>query len=406
MDLIKNYNEILNSKGYVQILSDELRLSININNKLRKYNGHSSKKNKINLDLKFPEKIKRVEYLLSLEENSELKELIELLELKQKFYNKGIKEQDISKKKSFIKEEIKKANPSIKLNTSDDILYDASRVCIERVNSLRDFSNKIKKYNLIKSGVYFRGQQNLNWLILPSVFRGKWIEHERDFIHELFISNSQDFEGLNTTLEKLTKMQHYNAPTRLLDLTSNPYVSLYFACERNDSSDLPYYSEVVFFKSEEKYFDSDTVSILSNLAMMKSDFKIGDESLSIEKFNKQGDIPYLLHQIKNEKPNFLNIINPEDLHKCFVVHVPYGNKRILNQQGLFLIVGMGNKKTESASIEDSLYKTSDGKKLIFIIPDSKKEKILEELNTMNINKRFVYPEIDDVSDYLKNYKFK
>ena len=123
-------------------------------------------------------------------------------------------------------------------------------------------------------------------------------------------------------------------------------------------------------------------------------------------FDEKKNMPYLLHQIKNERANFLDKIDPDDLHKCFIVHVPMDNKRILNQQGLFLIVGMGKSKIEPASIDDYILKPAENKKLIFLIPDSKKKEILKELDVMNTNKRFVYPEIDDVADYLKNQKYK
>lgn len=194
-------------------------------------------------------------------------------------------------------------------------------------------------------------------------------------------------------------MQHYNAPTRLLDLTKNPYIALYFACEKNDTNN---YGEIVFFTSpdneNEKYFDSDAVSIVSNLAMMPREFDIGDDTLPIDLFNQQNntDIPYLLHQIKYEKPHFLDIIDPKDLHRCFIVHVKLDNKRIINQQGLFLLVGMGSSKSEPAEINKYIYKINS-RKIVFVVPNDKKQEIISTLNTMNINKRTVYPEIDDVA---------
>ncbi len=205
-------------------------------------------------------------------------------------------------------------------------------------------------------------------------------------------------------------MQHYNAPTRLLDLTKNPYIALFFACEKNKNTEKKTYGEIAFFTSQdnqtEKYFDSDTVSIISNLAMMPSSFNVGNESLPIEQFNQQpnADIQYLLHQIKYEKPHFLDIIDPKDLHKCFIVHVKLDNKRIINQQGLFLLVGMGNSKKEPADINTNIYK-KDSKKYILVVPDNNKPDIISQLDTMNINKKFIYPEIDDVADYIKNELF-
>ena len=65
---------------------------------------------------------------------------------------------------------------------------------------------------------------------------------------------------------------------------------------------------------------------------------------------------------------------------------------------------MGKHKNEPANINANFYKT-DSKKLIFVIPNNRKSEILSDLDSMNINKKFIYPEIDDVADYLKNEKF-
>jgi len=261
---------------------------------------------------------------------------------------------------------------------------------------------------LMDENTFFRGQSNINWPIKPSIFRGNWINFEDEIIREMVIRNPSDFTNATSALEKLTKMQHYNAPTRLLDLTRNPFVSLYFACEEIKEKDEPCYGEVVFFESgidRAKYYDSDTVSIISNISMMNSTFSTKGMPTDKKKFNESGDIPYLLHQIQYEKVNFLPVIVPEDLHKCVITYVKLDNKRIINQQGLFLLVGMGETKTIPAEIRKYL-KSNSNKVLVFLIEDKDKRGILAELNKMNINKGFVYPEIDDVADYLKNEVYK
>ena len=409
-EFIKVYNDIFKENGYVHVSADDLRISTRITFSLQKYNETCSKQERITKKLTFHQKYQKLQK--SRKDSQIFKELLSLFSFKIECENlsEKIKENEINKKRDYIRSNIQKENETADVKIIyGDIIYDAKKIIIEKVESVNQFSTKLIKKNLL-SKTYYRGQQNINWPVKPSIFRENWIKYEKDFIEEMLINNPHDFENANTTLEKLTKMQHYNAPTRLLDLTKNPYISLYFACEKIKNSDKKNYGEIVFFTTQdnqvEKYFDSDAVSIVSNLAMMPNDFDIGDDTLPVEDFNNQedADIQYLLHQIKYEKSHFLDIINPEDLHKCFIVHVKLENKRIINQQGLFLLVGMGKQKNEPANIDANIYKI-DSKKLIFVIPDNRKKEILSQLDTMNINKKFIYPEIDDVADYLKNEKF-
>ena len=163
-----------------------------------------------------------------------------------------------------------------------------------------------------------------------------------------------------------------------------------------------------------KHYDSDTVSVLANLA------KCSDREIDIyteqtkgvvkakvlEQFNKRAGIQILLRQIKEEKPYFDPLIRPNDLSSIFLVKAKYGNPRIINQAGAFFIFGLGlipsaegrgGRLTKRVDHEIP----SDWIRYKFIIPKEKKPDILDELARMGITESYLFPEMDKYAKELK-----
>ena len=96
--------------------------------------------------------------------------------------------------------------------------------------------------------VFFRGEaDSINWKQEASLFRGKFetdsyvanvnYSLEKDLIDAAKTYYPQEFENCHNAISRLVKMQHYGLPTRLYDVTANPLVALYFACNSEPEID-------------------------------------------------------------------------------------------------------------------------------------------------------------------------
>ncbi|MDO4441257.1 MAG: FRG domain-containing protein [Moraxella sp.] len=175
-----------------------------------------------------------------------------------------------------------------------------------RIESVSDFVNALSELgecNKDKSR-FFRGHSNCCYQLIPSIYRQKYlIENEHRIIQDAFTYCSNYFSDNETLFEKLVKLQHYDYKTRLLDITSNALVALYFAidnCKTNEVQiDKEVDGEVIIFDiptNEIKYPDSDTVAILSAISLQNSDFDIDSISIISQYFGNREKALYF----KNE----------------------------------------------------------------------------------------------------------
>ncbi|WP_163555038.1 FRG domain-containing protein, partial [Klebsiella pneumoniae] len=71
------------------------------------------------------------------------------------------------------------------------------------------------------------------------------------------------FSSDHSMFDRLVRMQHFGLPTRLMDVSRNPLVALYFATDPGTGAQTD--GMVTAFaipEGREKYFDSDSVSCL------------------------------------------------------------------------------------------------------------------------------------------------
>jgi hypothetical protein len=267
----------------------------------------------------------------------------------------------------------------------------------QTITSLEGFVRKIRNVKPAADEVHlYRGHSNRRlFKLIPSVLREeKFQAAEHTILRELVASHPGEFASDSSTLERLARVQHFSLPTRLLDVTWNPLVALYFAAK--GEADRP--GEVIVFRVKKnlvKFYDSDTASCIANLAHLSTLEKNAiNFALAGAKFNKQPPVDRLLQFIRVEKPHFRAGIVPADLKSVLVVKPKLNNPRILAQSGAFLLFGL------SADLE-----TAPPKGIVIEriqINGKKKTLILAELDRMAVNDSTMFPEIEKAAIYIKN----
>lgn len=330
-------------------------------------------------------------------------------------------------------------------------------------NKLYDFSN-LK--GTVESTLFYRGQSNSNYLTTPSIFRSdELIQNEHILYHEINVKCPTDIQNSSSHLEILATMQHYSLPTRLLDITSSPLTATFFALE--DAQSIEMDCELIVSKvanEDIKYYDSDTVEILSTISTLrykekqellfeafKSIMDLINEAFSVgvkeeligagpfliddkvgnvvNKFNKKAIVKKLNNEIRKEWRTELNDINPIDILRICFVKPKQNNNRIIRQQGAFIVSGLMGKRANieafdnyrlsiksSAKYLKSIYDLLDVEikeeyfdidfehfyvKPRLIIPSSRKKTFKDWLMDLGIDETSIYPEFEKVAGYLK-----
>lgn len=238
---------------------------------------------------------------------------------------------------------------------------------VDEVKSVGELLGHLKVHlDGVKAPVWFRGQADANWRLMPKFLRNTPTQSELYLMSKfkqsatLLLSHppKNDFEWLYL-------MQHYAVPTRLLDWTESPLVALYFTIDQLPSSDGALWV------------------LLPTVLNQKSNYR-PDYQLEIPSFEDE--------HLKNYLPETVSSENRSRLYPMAAL-APRNSARMQSQQGVFTI-----SHREPTPIEDV---GAAGAERDYIwkyrIPFNSKVDIRRELKVLGVSRFQLFPELDSLA---------
>ena len=259
--------------------------------------------------------------------------------------------------------------------------------------------------------LYFRGHALADWQLRPSVTRSPSYDEpdvrgkEGEILTDLMSRRPEEFGGMTSALSQWVLAQHHRLKTRLLDITRNPLVALFFVCVdaevRQKEGALHLF---VVPHDLVKPFNSDSISVVANLAKLpplEQDMLLGKPLNSArpvrDEFSMYSKaLTRLYHHIGSEKPYFKERIDPRDLYRIFVAEPERSVERLRAQSGAFLISAF-HERFEPEEIRSAIPDLPLYEHYKILVPADCKETILRELSLLNVTRETLFPGLDEAT---------
>lgn len=275
------------------------------------------------------------------------------------------------------------------------------------VDIVCQLNNEVQKnFFFAPNELLFRGQADKNYELIPSLGRNRIsacdctiFDEERNLIDLAKFKMPNVFRSDLSPIELLALLQHHGIPTRLLDISENALVALFFACCNNYEED----GEVIVFKNQKHHITNYPVinAIADSYRFTNDTFR----SLSLF----YGDVknqPYFLEQKQS-----LEICHKDDISggkwiadccsKLMYIYAPIQSARQQAQQGRYILFPnhISYDMYDEGCFEwriDSIPKDHQDIVARIIIPKDIKKQMLSDLSILGITEATLFCDNIDI----------
>jgi FRG domain len=256
-----------------------------------------------------------------------------------------------------------------------------SEIHPKKLDNLYDVLNQISG----TQAYVFRGHASVSWKnLVPSLHRilgtsaetadlviteataiSAFRRHARSLVH------FSELDYFKRILDSITLMQHYGAPTRLLDWTLSPWVACYFAAQGENQDDAVIWA-----------FNRDALD-WTNLRHRRSGSRDYAHFAALETAQNVEEWAYAAARAGRYVRTF---------------RYEYANAQMGAQQSLFTISGqLGDNHDDALALSLS----EPWQTLKIIVPKSEKATLRQRLFHMNVNALSLFPNVDGVGRHIR-----